>query len=103
MAALFALLIGLFVAGPVTDAFACGPEAADAAAESILADADHAEDDGCPPAHGCAHGHCHSPATLPPLGVQTPAVWSVALRLGEPPPVDPASAASDSLIRPPRA
>lgn len=105
LSALFALVVGLFVLAPFADAMACGPEQAETAASVLItADADHAEaDDCCTPGHGCAHGHCHAPATLPPLGVEAPHVWASDARLGAPPGRLLLSTASGGLIRPPRA
>lgn len=107
LTALFALVVGLFTLGSLTDAAACGPEQAEATVHSLIdaapsADAD-ADADCCTGAHGCAHGHCHAPAGLPPgVSAQTD-VWTTTAHLGASPQISLASTAPDGLIRPPRA
>ena len=105
MAALFALILGLFVSGPLVDAVTCGQEAA-ISCEFALTDADHPADDqghGQDALHACNHGHCHSTSNLPPVlgdaAVYAFAPASTTLS------ADPlfVSETPDGLIRPPRA
>ena len=105
MAALFALILGLFATGPMVDALTCGPESTHSC-EAGLTAGDHSEDDSVHDKdilHSCSHGHCHSASDVPPR------LHSVALyrsaQTGMTLPSDPrlVSATSDGLIRPPRA
>lgn len=109
LTALFALVVGLFALGPLTDAVACAPEAPHIAAKAAVdtdqitgfsADADNHPDGA---AHGCAHGHCHAPAGLPPSDLIQTSAWTTTARLGAPPQAALISSAPDGLIRPPRA
>lgn len=101
VSALLALMVALFVLGPLGDALACGPEVSEPAA-AILADASHYDADQCSPAH-CAHGHCHAPASLPPQTPDPSPARSAAIVSDLPPDTTQASAVCDGLIRPPRA
>ena len=65
LAALFALLLGVFCLSPVVDAVACAGEIEPAHASAAFEDAEtHAPTADA--AHGaCAHGHCHHGAKAP--------------------------------------
>lgn len=104
VSALFALMLGLFVAGPLVDAATCGLEGVDSY-EAVLTDGVHSPDDashGTDVAHACGHGHCHAFADLPPLGSDSPEPATMAASLSLPPGLLFASLTPDGLIRPPR-
>ena len=68
MAALFALIVGLFATVPVVDALTCGPESTHSCEASLIS-GDHSQDDSDHDQdilHSCSHGHCHSASDLPP-------------------------------------
>ena len=105
LSALFALMLGLFVAGPLVDAATCALEGVDSC-EAVLTDGLHSQDDASHAsdvAHGCGHGHCHAFADVPPLGSDSPEPATMAASLSLPPGLLFASLAPDGLIRPPRA
>lgn len=105
VSALFALILGLFVAGPLVDAATCGLEGVDSC-EVVLTDGVHSQDDtshDSDVAHACGHGHCHSFADVPPLGSEGPEPATMGASLTLPPGLLFASLAPDGLIRPPRA
>ncbi|MBN8552060.1 MAG: hypothetical protein J0L52_04075 [Caulobacterales bacterium] len=102
--ALFVLILGLFVVGPLVEASTCGLEGLDTCELVIQAD-EHGSDDashGSDVLHNCNHGHCHTATHLPPGGGEL-------LALNTPESVEPSrdfllvSTAPDSLNRPPRA
>lgn len=105
LSVLFALILGLFVAGPLVDAATCGLEGVDRC-EAVLIDGDHSEDTASHASdavHGCAHGHCHASGDVPPMTTGGPKPATSAARLAAPPDFPFASQAPDGLIRPPRA
>lgn len=104
VAALFALILGLFVVGPLVEASTCGLEGIDTC-DAVLQNDEHSSEDashGADVPHSCNHGHCHTATHLPPGGGELVA-------LNTPENLAPsrdyllASTAPDGLIRPPRA
>ena len=105
LSALFALVLVLFVAGPLVDAATCGLEGVDTC-EAMLIEGGHSQDDAShspDTLHGCGHGHCHASANVPPLTSDGLAPSTMAARLAVPPDFLLTSRAPDGLIRPPRA
>jgi len=105
MAALFALILGLFATGPLVDALTCGQESS-ASCEATLVSGEHSDADqshGKDVLHGCAHGHCHASPNLPPMSGGTDMFAAASAFTSFP--GDPLlrSTAPDGLIRPPRA
>ncbi|HRH15351.1 MAG TPA: hypothetical protein PK225_13495, partial [Azonexus sp.] len=87
VSALFALILGLFVAGPLVDTATCGLEGVDRC-EAVMTDGVHSQDDASHTsdvAHGCGHGHCHGFADVPPMGSDDPEPATIAVSLTLPP------------------
>ena len=105
LSALFALILGLFVAGPLVDAATCGLEGVDTCETSLIEGGHSQEDASHTPdtLHGCGHGHCHAAADVPPLTSDGAEPSTMAARLAVPPDFLLTSRAPDGLIRPPRA
>ena len=105
LSALFALVLVLFVAGPLVDAATCGLEGVDTC-EATLIEGGHSQEDAShspDTLHGCVHGHCHASADVPPLTSDGAEPSTMAATLAAPPDFRLASRAPDGLIRPPRA
>lgn len=102
---LLAVVFSMLVLAPATDGYACSREdnAPGGTTLSVAdSDGDHGDADETALSHGCEHGHCHAPTSLPPLfsDAGQPLVAQGRPHFGLHRPL--VSAVSDSLIRPPR-
>lgn len=104
IAALFALLVAVFVLIPTVDAAACALELAPTHAAGSVAD-EGGDVPSDPDDHAiCSHGHCHHSGTAMPSSPQSVAVTAaVAPSLLRPTDEPLASRAPSGLERPPRA
>lgn len=104
VAALFALLVAVFVLIPTVDAAACAAELEPAHAAASTAD-DGGDLPSDPDDHAiCSHGHCHHSGTAIPSSPQSITVTTVVAPTLLRPTDEPlASRAPSGLERPPRA